>query len=208
DRRKLSHRGGGKRRYLSHILGPFALRTSGDLFVCAKDLLVESIGTWATQASSGFHRCTYPHAGHRRGRATGGKVSKMTISVIRPVGTGRFVCGHLITTSLTANPSTGIRRRSEPKILMRRRGAAAKGLVLASVRTEEHDIKYARRIQRLDLGRWEMMARTASGLVTVHDNPASFTCSQCGADAQRARRVHPRMSGDPCRPQAQGDRCN
>src|SRR5262249_50128661 len=24
-------------------------------------------------------------------------------------------------------------------------------------------------------------------------------------DAQRARRVHPRMSGDPCRPQAQGD---
>ena len=126
DRRKLSHRGGGKRRYLSHILAPFALRTSGDLFVCAKDLLVESIGTWATQASSGFHRCTYPHAGHRRGRATGGKVSKMTISVVRPVGTGRFVCGHLITTSLTANPSTGIRRRSEPKILMRRRGAAAK----------------------------------------------------------------------------------
>src|SRR5262249_17360516 len=27
-------------------------------------------------------------------------------------------------------------------------------------------------------------------------------------DAQRARRVHPRMSGDPCRPQAQGDRCD
>jgi transcription elongation factor Elf1 len=26
-----------------------------------------------------------------------------------------------------------------------------------------------------------MMARTTSGLVTVHDNPASFTCSQCGA---------------------------
>ena len=26
-----------------------------------------------------------------------------------------------------------------------------------------------------------MMARTTSGLLTVHDNPASFTCSQCGA---------------------------
>jgi len=25
------------------------------------------------------------------------------------------------------------------------------------------------------------MARTTSGLVTEHDNPASFTCSQCGA---------------------------
>jgi len=145
DRRKLSHRGGGKRRYLSHILAPFALRTSGDLFVCAKDLLVESIGTWATQASSGFHRCTYPHAGHRRGRATGGKVSKMTISVVRPVGTGRFVCGHLITTSLTANPSTGIRRRSEPKILMRRRGAAAKwsGSCLSKDRRTRYQIRKA-----------------------------------------------------------------
>jgi hypothetical protein len=27
-------------------------------------------------------------------------------------------------------------------------------------------------------------------------------------DAQRARRVHPRRSDDPCRPQAQGDRCD
>jgi transcription elongation factor Elf1 len=31
------------------------------------------------------------------------------------------------------------------------------------------------------------MARTTSGLVTVHDNPASFTCSQCGAHYKLVR---------------------
>ena len=43
------------------------------------------------------------------------------------------------------------------------------------------DIKSAGLIQRLDLARWQMTARTTWGLVTAHDNPASFTCSQCGA---------------------------
>jgi len=40
----------GRRRYLSHILTDtplVALRTSGDLFICAKDLLVDSVATWA-----------------------------------------------------------------------------------------------------------------------------------------------------------------
>src|SRR5262249_62371781 len=70
---------------------------------------------------------------------------RKTISVVRPVGTGRFVCGHLITTSLTANPSTGIRRRSEPKILMRRRGAAAKwsGSCLSKDRRTRYQIRKA-----------------------------------------------------------------
>jgi len=47
----------GRRRYLSHILTDtplVALRTSGDLFICAKDLLVDSVATWA--ATSGVLR--------------------------------------------------------------------------------------------------------------------------------------------------------
>ena len=58
---------------------------------------------------------------------------------------------------------------------------------LLQLRAEEHDIKYAELIQRLDLARGKMMARTTSGLLTVHDNPASFTCSQCGAQYKVVR---------------------
>jgi hypothetical protein len=38
---------------------------------------------------------------------TFGRVSRTTISVVRPVGAGLFVSGHLITMSLTGYPSTG-----------------------------------------------------------------------------------------------------
>src|SRR5262249_36239621 len=71
-----------------------------------------SLGTWATQASSGFHRWTYPHAGHRKGIATGGKVSKMIISVVRPVRTGLRFCGHLIRMWFTAGSSPAAFKRT------------------------------------------------------------------------------------------------
>ena len=82
-----------------------ALEISGDVSGGHLHPVCTSLETWATQASSGFHRWTCPHAGHRRGRATGGKVSKMTISVVRPVRTGLRLCGHLIRMWFTADPS-------------------------------------------------------------------------------------------------------
>ena len=90
----------------------------------------------------------------------------MTISVVRPVGTGCFVCGHLITTSLTANPLNrkfGIidphAVRTENLDETARCGRKMVWFLLGS-RTKQHDIKikYAGLIQRLDLDRWEMMA--------------------------------------------------
>src|SRR5262245_15765608 len=45
-------------------------------------------------------------------------------------------------------------------------------------------------------------------LKSDHFNEGSHPRWSQVSDAQRARRVHPRMSGDPCRPQAQGDRCD
>jgi hypothetical protein len=55
----------------------------------------------AAHASLGVHVWICLQARHRRGTRTSGRVSRTTISVVRPVGTGRFVCGHLITMSLT-----------------------------------------------------------------------------------------------------------
>jgi hypothetical protein len=55
----------------------------------------------ATHASLDVHLWICPQARHRKGTRTSGRVSRTTISVVRPVGTGRFVCGHLITMSLT-----------------------------------------------------------------------------------------------------------
>jgi hypothetical protein len=58
----------------------------------------------AAHASLGVHRWICPQARHGKGTPTFGSVSRTIISVVRPVGTGRFVCGHLITMSLTATP--------------------------------------------------------------------------------------------------------
>src|SRR5215813_351823 len=80
------------------------LRNGGKASERAFQAVRTSLGTWATQASTGFHRWICPHAAHRRGRATSGKVSKMTISVVRPVRTGLRFRGHLIRMSLTAEP--------------------------------------------------------------------------------------------------------
>jgi len=55
----------------------------------------------ATHASLGVHVWICPQARHNKGTRTFGRVSRTTISVVRPVGTVRFVCGHLITMSLT-----------------------------------------------------------------------------------------------------------
>jgi|SRR5215471_1040323 len=49
----------------------------------------------------GVHLWICPQARHFKGTQTFGRVSRTTISVVRPVGTDRFVCGHLITMSLT-----------------------------------------------------------------------------------------------------------
>jgi hypothetical protein len=69
-----------------------------------------SLGTWATQASFGFHRWICPHAAHRRGRATSGKVSKITISTVKPVRTGLRFCGHLTRMWFTAGPPAAFKR--------------------------------------------------------------------------------------------------
>jgi hypothetical protein len=55
----------------------------------------------AAHASLGVHVWICPQARHRKGTRTSGRVSRTTISVVRPVGTGRFASGHLITMSLT-----------------------------------------------------------------------------------------------------------
>src|SRR5262249_61685074 len=51
-----------------------------------------------------------PHAGHRRGIATGGKVSKITISTVKPVRTGLRFCGHLKRMWFTADPPAAFKR--------------------------------------------------------------------------------------------------
>jgi len=68
----------------------------------------------AAHASLGVHLWICPQARHRKGTSTFGRVSRTIMSVVRPVDTGRFVSGHLITISLTGN------------LLTRRRRAAAK----------------------------------------------------------------------------------
>jgi len=65
-----------------------------------------SFGMSAAHPSLGVHLWICPQARHRKGTRTFGRVSRTTMSVVRPVGTGRFVWGHLITMSLTANPSS------------------------------------------------------------------------------------------------------
>ena len=60
-----------------------------------------SFGISTAHASSRVQRWICPQARHRTGTRMSGRVSRMTISVERPVGIGRLVCGHLITMSLT-----------------------------------------------------------------------------------------------------------
>jgi hypothetical protein len=55
----------------------------------------------AAHASLGVHVWICLQARHRKGKRMFGKVSRTTISVVRPVGTDCLVCGHLITMSLT-----------------------------------------------------------------------------------------------------------
>jgi len=54
----------------------------------------------AAQASLAVHLWIRPHARHCKGTRTFGRVSRTTISVVRPVGTVRFVRGHSITMPL------------------------------------------------------------------------------------------------------------
>jgi hypothetical protein len=61
----------------------------------------------AAHESLGVHLWICPQARHTKGTQTFGRVSRTTIAVVRPVGTGRFVCGHLITMSPTVTSSNG-----------------------------------------------------------------------------------------------------
>ena len=88
----------------SAILMYFANRLSAT-FCATANLRLQAewatFGMSAAHASLGVHLWICPQARHRKGTRTFGKVSRITISVVRPLGTGRFVCGHLTTMSLT-----------------------------------------------------------------------------------------------------------
>jgi hypothetical protein len=60
-----------------------------------------------------------------------GRVSRTIMSVVRPVDTGRFVSGHLITISLTGN------------LLTRRRRAAAKSFPIPAAARIKNTISNA-----------------------------------------------------------------
>jgi hypothetical protein len=62
-------------------------------------------------ASAGFHLWILPHAGQRNGTATGGSDLNTTHSAFRPVETGLFVTGQLITISAEYDPQCPSRER-------------------------------------------------------------------------------------------------
>src|SRR5262245_58830984 len=55
----------------------------------------------ATQAFLFDQTCWRPQRGQRIGKFISGRLSNITESVVRPVGIGRFVTGHIVMISLT-----------------------------------------------------------------------------------------------------------
>jgi hypothetical protein len=62
----------------------------------------------ATQAFLFDQTCLRPHLGQRIGKLMLGRLSNITDSVVRPVGMGRFVTGHIVMISLMLpSPKSG-----------------------------------------------------------------------------------------------------
>src|SRR5215475_530734 len=68
----------------------------------------------ATQAFLLDQTCWRPQRGQRIGKFISGRLSNITESVVRPVGIGRFVTGHMVMISLML-PSPNCRERGTNK---------------------------------------------------------------------------------------------